>query len=86
MHFQHKNYVFIVLYFRLLMAAVKEDGNNTKHYHQAGLHIVLTDALLGLDTNTCDMTCLNEKISESSGSRWRGWMVSLNGFLGYRIQ
>jgi len=57
------------------MASVIINGNNTKDYHKAGIQIVLSDSLIGIDFSACDQACLKDKLEKAVSGRWTGWMV-----------
>lgn len=63
----------------MLIAHVAVNGNNTDDYYNAGIHIVLSDALVDVDLAACDQKCMKDQLSELVGDgKWRGWMVSAN--------
>lgn len=61
---------------RVMIASVVEKDNNTKKYYEAGVHIVPSAPLAGIDTNACDVDCLVEKLTmETEVGKWRGWQL-----------
>lgn len=61
---------------RVMIASVVEKGNNTKTYYEAGVNIVPSVPLAGIDTKTCDVDCLKEKLTmETELAHWRGWQL-----------
>ena len=68
-----------ILYFRVMIASVEEKGNNTKKYYEAGVHIVPSFPLARIDTDSCDVACMMEKITmETEVGHWRGWQVCIS--------
>jgi hypothetical protein len=57
----------------VLIANIEEKGNNTLDYHNAGIHIVISDVLIGVD-DSCDQECMKDKLM-STTEGWRGWQV-----------
>lgn len=61
---------------RALFADVMKKGNNTDEYYKAGLHIVMSHALLNVDPGACDQECLKDRlVMATADGHWNGWMV-----------
>lgn len=61
---------------RVLIASIEEKGNNTVDYNNAGIHILMTEALVGVD-DSCDQECLKDKLMQATEQSdiLRGWQV-----------
>lgn len=63
-------------FLRVLISNVLAMGNNTAEYYKAGIHIVLSDALVNVDPSACDQTCMEGRLMEArEDGVWRGWQV-----------
>ncbi|XP_045167927.2 probable maltase [Mercenaria mercenaria] len=61
---------------RTLIAKIVEKGNNTAEYYKAGIHILISDALVNVDPLTCDQQCMKNKLmSANEDGLWRGWQL-----------
>lgn len=62
---------------RVLIASIEEKGNNTVDYNNAGIHILMTEALVGVD-DSCDQECLKDKLMQATEQSdiLRGWQVN----------
>lgn len=60
---------------RVLVTTISELGNNTAEYYKAGIHIVMSEALVNVDLS-CDQSCMKDRVmnARKSGVR-RGWQV-----------
>lgn len=62
---------------KVMIASVSESGNNTKKYYEAGVQIVPSVPLAGIDMDTCDAECVVDKITmETEKGNWRGWQLN----------
>lgn len=62
---------------RALFANINAVGNNTKLYHGAGIHVVITDVLSTIDPASCDSACFVKTITEAQMEGvWMGWMLN----------
>ena len=70
------NIIKFLIYPRVMIASVSESGNNTKKYYEAGVQIVPSVPLAGIDMDTCDAECVVDQITtETEKGNWRGWQV-----------
>ncbi|XP_052769198.1 maltase 2-like [Mya arenaria] len=61
---------------RALIGSVAGNANLTAEYAQAGMHVVTSQALVGLNPAVCNQACFKETLEKSTGaSGWKGWMV-----------
>ena len=66
------------LYFRVMIARVEEKGNNTNDYYEAGVNIIPSLPLGGINPDTCGVDCLKDKLTmETMTGKWRGWQVCI---------
>ena len=64
-----------------MFARVEDKGNNTKKYYEAGVNIVPSRPLGGIDTDTCNVDCMKKKLTmETEIGKWRGWQVSVYSY------
>lgn len=69
--------LIVLIVLRVLIGMVSGATNISTEYKNAGIHVTISDVLVG---QPCDNTCTLEKLvaatEESKG--WRGWMVREN--------
>ena len=61
-----------------MIARVEEKGNNTNDYYEAGVNIIPSLPLGGINPDTCGVDCLKDKLTmETMTGKWRGWQVCI---------
>lgn len=71
-----KRFKTLPFFLRVLITNVHAMGNNTAEYYKAGIHIILSDALVNVSLSTCDQTCMKDRLMDArEDGVWRGWQV-----------
>ena len=61
-----------------MIARVEDKGNNTNDYYEAGVNIIPSLPLGGINPDTCGVDCLKDKLTmETMTGKWRGWQVCI---------